>query len=112
MSDVLIPFGSEFLLLSGEQFQEALSRGRMLFPQADRPSEHGDHEVLDADGMAQATQIPASWFLEQARQKKIPHIRAGKYVRFRLPEVLDSLQSRGRHTDKLSVAPKKGALHQ
>jgi hypothetical protein len=49
--------------------------------------------LLDAEGMERATSIPASWFLEQARQGNLPHVRAGKYVRFRLADVLAALEA-------------------
>ncbi len=94
MSDVLIPFGGEFLLLSQEQFQEALAHGREFVPQTTaQPGYRYDDMILDANGMAQATRIPASWFLEQARKNALPHLRAGKYVRFRLGEVLEFLSA-------------------
>lgn len=110
MSDVAIPFGAHVLLLTTEQFNEALRRGKELLPQ---PTAHtpASNEVLDADGMAKRTGIPASWFLEQARQNEVPHIRAGKYVRFRPQEVLDALKVEGRrkihdlHADQRTVDP-------
>ena len=96
MSDVLIPFGGEFLLLSQEQFQEALAHGREFVPQTTEQTGREDM-ILDAEGMAEVTQVPASWFLEQARKNMLPHLRVGKYVRFRLGEVLDFLSvSNGR----------------
>jgi hypothetical protein len=91
-SPVLIALGSEFLLLTFEQFQEALQRGRALVPQASEPVTRELDEILDADGMAEKTQIPASWFLEQARQYKLPHLRVGKYVRFEVAKVLEMLR--------------------
>ncbi len=102
---VLIALGSEFLLLTLEQFQEALHRGRALVPQTSGPVVREADEILDADGIAERTQIPASWFLEQARQRKLCHLRAGKYVRFRLNDVLDALQIAA-STDQRSVTPK------
>jgi len=41
--------------------------------------------------MNKETGIPRTWFLEQARQNKIPHLRAGKYVRFKLSEVIAAI---------------------
>lgn len=92
MSDVLIPFGGEHLALTLEQFREARERARTLMPQTTAPGHTPQaDQVLDAEGMEKATGIPSTWFLEQARQGAIPHIRAGKYVRFRLNETLLSL---------------------
>lgn len=104
MTDVLILLGSEILALTQEQLAEARQRGQELLPVANS-SLGGVHEdtVLDAEGMEGRTGIPASWYLEQARQGKIPHIRAGKYVRFRLGEVLEALKADPRHADRLSV---------
>ena len=102
---VVIPFGGEFLLLTLEQFQEALHQGRTLVSQASGPVVREADEILDADGIAERTQIPASWFLEQARQRKLCHLRAGKYVRFCLNDVLDALQIAA-STDQRSVTPK------
>lgn len=113
MTDVLILLGNELLALTQEQLAEARQRGREFLPAANT-SVGGAHEdtVLAADGMESRTGIPASWFLEQARQGKIPHIRAGKYVRFRLGEVLEALKADPRHADRLSVHVPKAARDQ
>lgn len=94
--EVLIPFAGEFLALAPEQLAQALQRGREIMPKtAPSPSTGAlPDEILDAEGMAAKTNIPASWWLEQARQEAIPHIRAGKYVRFKFSEVLVSLKRR------------------
>jgi hypothetical protein len=90
----LIPFAGEFLALSPEQIEQALQRGRELMPRAaPSPAADGRDQVLDAEGMEKATGIPATWFLEQARRGALPHLRAGKYVRFRLNEVLEALRA-------------------
>ena len=92
MSDVLIPFGGEHLALTLEQFREARERARTLMPQTTAPGHTPQaDQVLDAEGMETATGIPASWFMEQARRGTVPHLRAGKYVRFRLNETLLAL---------------------
>lgn len=108
---VLIALGSEFLVLTLEQFQEALHQGRAVVPQASGPVVREPDEILDADGIAERTQIPASWFLEQARQRKLCHLRAGKYVRFRLTDVLDALRIAA-STDQRSVASRNNAPRQ
>lgn len=94
MSDVLIPFGGEYLALSSEQLAEALKRGREIMPPATTTAAAiAPAEILDAEGAEARTGIPASWWLEQARRDAIPHIRAGKYVRFELSEALEALRS-------------------
>jgi predicted DNA-binding transcriptional regulator AlpA len=108
MSDtVLIPCGSVWLALSPEQFREALQRGQDLIPEPQQVPETEDR-VLDAKGMEALTGIPAGWFLEQARQRKLPHVRAGKYVRFRVAEVLATLHVEV-STDSHAVTRKIGA---
>ena len=94
MSNVLIPFGREYIALTRDEFDQALDLGRKLMPSAEAvPHAAGRSEVLDAESMEQRTRIPASWWLEQARRDAVPHIRAGKYVRFELDAALDALRS-------------------
>lgn len=109
-SKVIIPFGSEYLVLSHEQFEEARRRGRELMPpdigSAPVPE---PAEILDAGGMETRTGIPASWFLEQARRGTVPHLRAGKYVRFNLSEALNALRSRDGTRTSYPKGHEKGA---
>jgi hypothetical protein len=100
---VLIPFGGEFLALTTEELALARRRGHELTPSASAVTPVACDEVLDADAMANRTAIPASWWLEQARKGNVPHMKAGKYVRFRLNETLDAL----RHADIRSASLKK-----
>jgi hypothetical protein len=108
LSDVIVPIGMEFLVLTREQFEEARERGRMLLPATPQVTEIlARDEVLDAIGMEQRTGIPDTWWLEQARQNAIPHIRAGKYVRFNLTETLAAVRREPMYTDKRSVRARK-----
>ncbi len=109
---IIIPVGGAFSALSSAQLEEALARGREILPTRPQHDAVEDDRVLDADGMNEMTGVPASWFLEAARRGDIPCLPFGKYKRFRLREVLECLLSHDRHTDKLSVAPKKRAVHQ
>lgn len=102
---VLIPFGNEFLALTAEEFEAARLRGRAAVPAAVTSSVAAIDRILDADGMEKETGIPATWFLEQARKGTVPHLRAGKYVRFRVAETISALQSSGRHSDGKSAPP-------
>jgi hypothetical protein len=85
---VLIPLPSgEFLALSQEQFTAARVLGQQLTgtTPALQPKANDDEEAMfTAEQMEEKTGVPASWFLEQARQEKIPHF---KYPRFRLSEI-------------------------
>ena len=107
MSDVIVPIGREFLVLTQEQFEEARERGRVLLPATPLMAKIAAHdEILDATGMEQRTAIPGSWWLEQARHNAIPHIRAGKYVRFNFMETLAAVRREPMYTDKRSVPGK------
>ena len=45
--------------------------------------------LLTAKQMSEATGIPTTWFERQARERRIPHRRFGRRVRFSLDEVLE-----------------------
>jgi len=98
---IIIPFGDKFLVLTPDQFREAMKKGQELITKPSIENGHPKEIILDADGMNEETGIPPTWFLEQARQNKIPHLRAGKYVRFKLSEVIGAIDRkniRGRST--------------
>lgn len=89
---VCVPFGNIVLVLTENQFEEAKVQGQQLMgTNTVSPETSSNDRILDAKGMSDATGIPQSWFLEQARQKKIPFIHAGKYVRFEESKVLKHL---------------------
>lgn len=50
--------------------------------------------LLTADELQSLTSIAKSWWLAEARADRIPHIRAGKYVRFVFSEVVQFLRER------------------
>jgi hypothetical protein len=114
MSDVLIPFNGAWLALTPEQIAAGLDRARSLVVAgaSSIASQAPQERIRDADGMEVDTGIPASWFLEQARQGRIPHLRAGKYVRFELGEVLECLKGASRPGDRLSAGTRKAANDQ
>jgi len=39
--------------------------------------------ILDIDGLSKYLQVHPSWVYKMVSSKKIPHIKAGKYVRFK-----------------------------
>jgi len=47
-------------------------------------------KLLSAEQMESATNIPASWFATQARERRIPFRKLGRYVRFDFDEVMAS----------------------
>lgn len=93
---VLIPFHTGWLALSLDEFTAALERGRSLAPSTAQPqiATAECDRIVDASGMEKLTGVPASWFLEQARRGEIPHLRAGKYRRFVVREVLAAIATR------------------
>ena len=94
MNTVLVPLpDGRTLALELEAYREALERGRELAPSeslAGTPT--CNNEILDAQGMQERTGIPSSWWLEAARRGDVPHIRAGKYVRFDVAAALAVLE--------------------
>jgi hypothetical protein len=109
---VLIPYGTRMLVLSSETLQKALADGDALAGSATTAPAATADLVLDVDGMEARTGIPASWWAEAARKDIVPHIRAGKYVRFRLSEALDALAAGVRPKDKQSFALPRRTVNQ
>jgi excisionase family DNA binding protein len=46
--------------------------------------------LLTPEDLADKLKVPVSWVYEQSRQGKIPTHRIGRYIRFRLDEVVQS----------------------
>jgi excisionase family DNA binding protein len=46
--------------------------------------------LLAPEELAERLKVPVSWVYEQSRQGNIPTVRVGRYIRFRLQEVIDS----------------------
>lgn len=92
----LIPGPEGILALSADDYHRAVTKGREIATPRPPETVTGSpaDEIMDAEQVAQRTGIPASWWLEAARSGKVAHIKAGKYVRFRLAHVLDGLEIR------------------
>jgi excisionase family DNA binding protein len=45
--------------------------------------------LMDAKRAAELLSVPPSWLLSQARKGVVPHVRLGRYVRFRESDVED-----------------------
>jgi hypothetical protein len=80
---VLIPLpGVGTLELPREVYEQHLVRPAEATPQLQSAA-----EILDADQLEARTGVPASWWMTQARERRIPFHKFGRYVRFNLAEV-------------------------
>lgn len=79
---ILIPLpGLGTLELPREIFDRHLLRPPA--PVANPPS-----EWIDADELEARTGIPASWWMAQARERRLPFRKIGRYVRFDFAEIM------------------------
>jgi len=54
------------------------------------PSENADdRDLLTAEDVAARLRVTPAWVYAQTRQRRIPHLRLGRYVRYR-PEAVDA----------------------
>ena len=107
---IVIPFGPDLLVLTAQELAEARARGRELLGEGEGrtlPTSAPGPSLLDADTLAEATGIPARWWMDQARVHRVPHRRIGKRVRFDLGEVLacDAVARRGVHGSSIRNGP-------
>jgi hypothetical protein len=87
---ILIPLpGLGTLELPREVFDEHLLRPPM-------ETSNSPSELVDADGLEERTGIPASWWMTQARERRVPFRKLGRYVRFDVAEIMacDAYQRR------------------
>ena len=50
--------------------------------------------LLDAEKLAERLSVPVTWIYEQSRLGNIPTHRLGRYIRFDLREVIESLKKK------------------
>jgi hypothetical protein len=90
----LVPLpGIGTLALTRPQFEAALNAGRDVgtpAPGHSLSASDGETRLLDAHQLEEITQVPASWWMAQARAHRIPFRKVGRRVRFVLDEVLSS----------------------
>lgn len=93
---VLVPLpDGRTLGLELEAYHAALKLGGSMSPAAGQQAAPTPaDEVLDAAGMQERTGVPSTWWLEAARRGDVPHLRCGKYVRFRVATALTALESK------------------
>ena len=85
----ILPFGERTPAFTAEEFEAGVKRGRALARSTATAAPSGAPEpLLTGEQISEVTGIPGPWFLDQARLGQIPHIKLGKYSRFRLSEVV------------------------
>jgi hypothetical protein len=84
---VLIPLpGIGTLALSGDAYRAALAAGAEMTAGV-APSPTAAEALLDADQAATQLSVTARWLEDSARAGIIPHIKLGKFTRFRVSEI-------------------------
>ena len=94
---ILLTYGQDrFLALSTDDFEKALFKGQEFSLRSQNnnnsltTSNQVSAQLVTAKELSELTSVPETWFMEQARQGKLSHVRLGKYVRFRPYEVIES----------------------
>jgi excisionase family DNA binding protein len=86
---VAVP-GLGVLALEPETYRRALAEGAQLAGSAAAPAA-ADEPLVDAEQLAEALSLPATWVEQAAREGRIPSIQAGRWRRFRRSAVERSL---------------------
>jgi hypothetical protein len=104
---LLIPLSNgRWLALTHEQFVEAEQAGHEFFPTlTPNPPVPGEDSLLTAEQLEQRTSVPASWWEQAARENRVPHVRIGRYVRFRFGTVAE-------HFSRALDSELRGAIRQ
>lgn len=59
-------------------------------------TENTTERLLTVPELASYLQVPESWLYARTATNEIPHVRVGRYVRFRKAEIIEWLQGRDR----------------
>lgn len=95
MNTVIVPLpDGRSLAMDIEVYREALARGQVMLPASVTSQSDTAVEVLDADSMAERTNVPASWWLEAARRGDVPSLKCGKYRRFVYAKAIEAIERR------------------
>lgn len=104
MTDVLIPLpGLGTLKLPRDVFEQHLVR-----PEPVPSAPAAAAELVDADQLEQRTGIPASWWMTQARERRVPFRKLGRYVRFDFAEATGCEAYKRRAIDSTGQPIQKG----
>jgi hypothetical protein len=92
---VLIPLpDGRWLALAPDAFRAALAEGSALaegakLSAAPAPSAAASApKLMSAEELEAATGVPASWFATQARERRLPFRKLGRYVRFNFEDLM------------------------
>lgn len=88
---MLIPFNGVLLALTTEQFVEARAAAAEIVPEPSVVAAISADELLSAEQLAKRTRVRASWWEQAARENRVPHVKIGRYVRFRFADVAEHL---------------------
>jgi hypothetical protein len=107
---VLIPLpGVGALLLDRETFAAALAAGAEMTAGSVPSPASAAERLLDADQAAAQMNITPRWLEDSARAGIIPHVKLGKFTRFRVSEIAAHCRIEGApmpgSTDSQSVTP-------
>jgi len=61
-----------------------------------RPTDGNPARLIDARAAGELLGVPPSWILAEARCNRLPHVRLGRYVRFRRETLLAWVRERER----------------
>jgi hypothetical protein len=97
---VIVP-GLGPLALSPDDLRAARAKGRELASDMESAPATGNgaesSPLLDAEQLQARTGIPSTWWMAQARERRVPCHRIGRRVRFDYTEVMasDAVRKRG-----------------
>ncbi len=77
-------------------FEPFFDEGRRIVREELREilNQNGSVVLLDAEKLAERLSVPVTWIYEQSRLGNIPTHRLGRYIRFDLREVIESLNKK------------------
>jgi hypothetical protein len=68
-------------------------------------------ELLDAPALAAKLHLNESWVRSEQRADRIPHVRFGRYVRFRVADVIAAIEARPEASKPAHVRPRSRRAH-
>jgi excisionase family DNA binding protein len=94
---IVIPLpGVGSLVLDVDTYRAGLVEGAKTAPECSHTRDGIVNEpLLDADQLAIALGIPATWIEQKAREGVIPSLEFGRWRRFRRSEVEEAVRQRG-----------------